>query len=87
LRLVVDGQVRPTVLLTDIEMPGMTGVELAARLLAVRPGLRVVMMTGDPERATAARAHSSIVATVLQKPIPMADLLAAVRPDATSLVP
>jgi CheY-like chemotaxis protein len=87
LRLVVDGQVRPTVLLTDIEMPGMTGVELAARLLAVRPGLRVVMMTGDPERAIAARAHSSIVATVLQKPIPMADLLAAVRPDATSLVP
>ena len=87
LRLVAEDRVRPAVVVTDIEMPGMTGVELAARLLAVRPGLRVVMMTGDPERATAARAHSSIVATVLQKPIPMAELLAAVRPDATSLVP
>jgi CheY-like chemotaxis protein len=87
LRLVVDGRVRPAVLLTDIEMPGMTGVELAARLLAARPGLRVVMMTGDPERAAAARSHTSIVATVLLKPIAIDDLLAAVRPDATSLVP
>ena len=87
LRLVVDGHVRPAVLLTDIEMPGMTGVELAARLLAARPGIRVVMMTGSEERAAAARTHTSIVATVLLKPIEMADLLAAVRPDATSLVP
>ena len=87
LRLVVDGRVRPSVLLTDIEMPGMTGIELAARLLAMRPAIRVVMMTGDPERAAAAREHTSIVATVLLKPIETADLLAAVGPDASTVVP
>ena len=87
LRLVTDGHVRPAVLLTDIEMPGMTGVELAARLHAMRPDLRVVMMTGDPERAATARDRTSLVATVLLKPIELADLVAAVRPDASSLVP
>ena len=39
IRLVADGRVRPDVLLTDIAMPGMSGVELAARLRALCPGL------------------------------------------------
>jgi CheY-like chemotaxis protein len=81
LRLVAEGRVRPDVLLTDIEMPGMSGVELAARLCAIRPQLRVVMMTADPDRADAARAHPSIVGTVLVKPMDAADVVAAVRPD------
>src|SRR5688572_33451366 len=51
LRLVADGQIRPAVVVTDIEMPGMSGIELAARLLALRPAIRIVMMTGDPDRA------------------------------------
>jgi CheY-like chemotaxis protein len=80
-RLVVDGRVRPNVLLTDIEMPTMGGVELAARMLALRPGLRVVMMTGDPAQAETARDRSSIVAKVLTKPIEMTDLVAAVGPE------
>ena len=81
LRLVADGRVRPTVLLTDLEMPGMGGVELAARLHALRPDVRIVMMTGNVERAAAARDRSEIVAAVLDKPILISDLLAAVRPD------
>lgn len=81
LRLVVDGRVRPTVLLTDLEMPGMGGVELAARMHALRPDVRIVMMTGDIERAAAARDRSEIVAAVLDKPILISDLVAAVRPD------
>jgi CheY-like chemotaxis protein len=82
LRLIADGAVQPSVVVTDIEMPGMTGIELAARLLAMRPDLRIVMMTGDPERADAARRHPSIVDEVLLKPVRPADLVAAVRPIA-----
>lgn len=78
LRLVTEGRVRPAVLVTDIEMPEMNGVELSARLLALRPALRVVMMTGDADRAESARHHPSIVDTVLLKPIPLADLVRAV---------
>jgi CheY-like chemotaxis protein len=81
LRLVADGEARPTVLLTDLEMPAMGGVELAARMHALRPGIRIVMMTGDADRAAAARDRSEIVAAVLDKPILIADLVAAVRPD------
>jgi CheY-like chemotaxis protein len=79
LRLVADGRVRPDVLLTDIVMPGMSGVELAARLCALRPGLRVVMMTGDPASAEVARTHGSVVETVLLKPMSGEELLAAIR--------
>jgi DNA-binding response OmpR family regulator len=86
-RLVADGRVRPDVLLTDIAMPGMSGVELAARLRALCPGLRVVMMTGDPSSAEIARAHETIVDTVLLKPMAGEDLLAAIRPLDRAAVP
>jgi CheY-like chemotaxis protein len=59
----------------------MGGVELAARIHALRPGIRIVMMTADAERAAEARDRSPIVAVVLGKPMPIADLVAAVRPD------
>lgn len=80
LRLVAEDRVRPAVVVTDIEMPGMTGIELAARLLALRPALRIVMMTGDEERAEAARGHPSIVDEVLLKPMRTEALVHAVRP-------
>jgi CheY-like chemotaxis protein len=87
LRLVAEGRIRPATLLTDIDMPGMSGVELAARLTALRPDLRVVMMTGDPRRAEEARAHPSIVETVLLKPLAGEELLSALRPGERARVP
>jgi two-component system OmpR family response regulator len=80
LRLVVEDRVRPAVVVTDIEMPEMTGIELAARLLALRPAIRIVMMTGDEARADAARGHPSIVDEVLLKPMRTDALIRAVRP-------
>ncbi len=79
LRLVAEGRVVPAVLVTDIEMPEMNGVELAARLLAMRPAIRVVMMTGDPDRAESARRHPSIVDAVALKPFRMHDLVQTVE--------
>jgi CheY-like chemotaxis protein len=87
LGLVTDGVIRPQVLLTDLEMPSMGGVELAARIHALRPGIRIVMMTGDAGRAAAARDRSTIVAAVLDKPILISDLVAAVRPDPEVVAP
>lgn len=86
LRLVADGRLRPDVVVTEIELPGMSGVELAARLAAMRPGLRVVMMTADPVRAEAARDHTSLVATVLLKPLAVDDLVVAIRVDPAATV-
>jgi PAS domain S-box-containing protein len=39
------------VLLTDVVMPGATGPELTRRLIAQRPGLKVIFMSGHTEEA------------------------------------
>ena len=38
------------VLVTDIEMPGFDGIELARRMSAARPGLSVIYVTGHATR-------------------------------------
>jgi CheY-like chemotaxis protein len=68
----------PTLLLTDIEMPGMSGVELAARVRADRPGIRVILMTGRETSAARARERADLVEGVLLKPFGLAELLRAV---------
>jgi CheY-like chemotaxis protein len=76
---VVYGESRsPTLLLTDIEMPGMSGVELAARIRADRPAIRVVLMTGREASAARARERAGLVEGVLLKPFGPAELLHAV---------
>jgi DNA-binding NtrC family response regulator len=87
LRMIADGHVAPTVLLTDIDMPAMTGIELAARVAALRPGVRILMMTADPESAEAARRHRDEVGSVLLKPFTADALLAAVRQSADQYEP
>lgn len=67
----------PALLLTDIEMPGMGGIELAARLTAERPALRVLLMTGRPDSVGPAL-ERTMVAGVLLKPFTTDELRAAV---------
>lgn len=44
----------------DIEMPEMSGIELASRLLEKKPGLNVIFLTAHPDYALAAfRVHAS----------------------------
>lgn len=78
LQLIAGGRVNPGILLTDIDMPGMSGIELAARVAALRPGTRIVMMTGDPASAEAARQHVGMVEAVLLKPITGDELARAI---------
>ena len=44
------------VLIADYAMPGMTGVDLAHEARALRPGLRVLLITGMPRSPTGRRA-------------------------------
>ena len=78
LRAITDGALKPTLLLTAIDMPAMTGIELSARVRALRPGIQIVMMTADPGSAEAARDRPDLVGRVLLKPIAAGDLLAAI---------
>ncbi len=66
------------VLVTDQTMPGMTGDVLAQAVHRVRPGLPVVIVTGYSYRLTPERLAEVGAAAVLQKPLSLAVLEAAV---------
>src|SRR5579862_4057854 len=61
------------VLLTDVLMPGMSGVELAGHLVQERPGVKVILMSSEePPEGT-------LSAVFLQKPFSPGRLLNCVR--------
>src|SRR5512146_1457523 len=53
----------------DIKMPGMSGIEVAARIKAARPWLPVVIVTGYGTDANEAKAKEAGVAAFLRKPL------------------
>jgi signal transduction histidine kinase len=65
-------------LVTDAVMPGMSGFELAARLMQERPGLRVLYISGHP-RDTSGDLGLPPGAPFLAKPFPLSNLARAVR--------
>jgi CheY-like chemotaxis protein len=62
-------------LVTDVEMPGMSGRELARRVAALQPEIRMLFMSGYTEDAVVGRGVLNADAAFLQKPFPP-DLLA-----------
>ncbi len=78
LAIAADGAARFDLLLTDVVMPRLGGVELAARLRETRPGLRVVFMSGYTERGAAFQDLGE-GSTFLQKPFTPALLAHRVR--------
>ena len=63
------------VLITDVVMPGMSGTELAERVTAIHPGVKVIFMSGHSDAVIAQ--HGLIVegATFLTKPFDQEELL------------
>lgn len=70
---------RPDVVVTDIEMPGMTGLELAAALRDLEPRPRVIILTTFARPGYLRRALDAGVAGYLLKDAPAEDLARAVR--------
>jgi CheY-like chemotaxis protein len=66
-------------LLTDVVMPGMSGRELAARLLASRAGLRVVFVSGYTEDAAVRSGTLPPGQVFLEKPFTSQAIADAVR--------
>ena len=66
-------------LLTDVIMPDMDGPELAARLRASRPGLKVLYVSGHPASVLDAHGLAGHQKALLQKPFTVKVLSATVR--------
>jgi two-component system, cell cycle sensor histidine kinase and response regulator CckA len=74
----VEAGLRPALLLTDVVLPGMSGIELAARLAESDGDLQVVFMSGYP--ADAIRRHGLTDGTdVLIKPFSGPELIRRLR--------
>ena len=61
------------VVLTDFKMPAMDGLELAARLKAIDPELRVVLATGCVSEEVSTALSDVIVDACLRKPFGIHD--------------
>ena len=66
-------------LLTDIVMPGLNGRELAKAAQGLRPGLKVLFMTGYSRNAVVHQGRLDEGVDLLQKPVTQTELAARVR--------
>jgi two-component system, cell cycle sensor histidine kinase and response regulator CckA len=69
----------PDLLLTDVVMPGMNGIDLAAELARRQPDLRVLFVSGYAEDAPERRGQVIDAAHLLSKPASATDLIARVQ--------
>lgn len=75
--------------LSDIMMPGMSGIELAEKVAKLRPGMPVVLMTGYSDKL---EAGAQIVWPIVMKPFEQAELMKALTsahssvPDLTNVI-
>jgi two-component system cell cycle response regulator CpdR len=66
-------------LLTDIVMPGMDGIEVARQAAARHPGLRIMFITGFAAVALTVGERAPAGSKVLSKPIHLREIVAEVE--------
>jgi PAS domain S-box-containing protein len=67
------------VVISDLTMPEMTGLELAGHMLAVRPDTPIILTSGYLQSDVQQRARESGVKCVIKKPFDVHELVAQVR--------
>lgn len=72
------GEVRVDLVLSDIRMPAMDGIELAEAIVADNLAKRVLLMTGYAEHRERAEQMSGVVRGVVEKPFTIIQIRDAV---------
>ena len=62
------------VLVTDVNMPGIDGIQLAKMLVARQPGLKILLMSGFPEQLQRGTVELAEHVETLTKPCSIADI-------------
>ena len=66
--------------LLDLTMPGLDGVEVFQRLIAIDPGVKVILFSGYDEQDVSRRCGRTPPAGFLRKPFTASELLKCIRP-------
>ncbi len=65
----------PQIMLLDLKMPGMSGLEVLRKSLRLQPGLAVIMLTGHGSDMERDEAMASGAKNYLQKPVDIGTLV------------
>lgn len=65
--------------ITDLTMPKMTGIELSSRILAIRPDIPIILCTGFSEGMTSEMLKTKRFVNVIMKPMIAGELAQAVE--------
>ena len=60
-------------------MPNLTGIDLAAELLRIKPDTRIILCTGHSDKVSAEAAQKAGIKLFLMKPIDRREMADAVR--------
>ncbi|OGO16159.1 MAG: hypothetical protein A2Y93_04485 [Chloroflexi bacterium RBG_13_68_17] len=77
--LTLAGELRPDFVLTDENMPGLSGLDLIRRLHNERPDLPLILMSSEDSQVLAAEASLAGASAFLVKPFTSDQLLAAIE--------
>ena len=69
---------RPKVVVTDIMMPKMNGVDLVKKLKEIDPNLMIITVTGYPDYISKFEGLSKLIRMSLYKPLNLDDLVESV---------
>ena len=78
---------KPDVLMTDIRMPGQSGLGLLKRLRVIAPTLPVLVMTAGPDLGSAVEAFESGAVEYLSKPFEIDETIRLALRAASPLLP
>lgn len=70
---------RYDLILSDIRMPAMDGIEMAKRAASEFPGLRILLMTGYAEQRERAADLQEIIVDVVPKPFTLVEIRSKVQ--------
>ena len=65
--------------ITDLTMPSMTGLELAKQISRIRPSFPVILCSGNKEKVSTETMHESGVTAIIHKPFSILELSKIIR--------